>query len=448
MFKKSKKTLIIALCLALVLPLIACGGGNKAPNNSAGNNAAGNNAASGEGGETDFHIGIVTGTASQSEDELRGGEAAVAKYGSSESGGMITHVTYPDNFIQEQETTISKITSLADDPKMKAIIVNQAVPGTVAAFNLIREKNPDILLIANSSQEDTMMIEEAADLVIDVDNVDRGYLIIDAAKKMGATKFVHVSFPRHMSIELLALRRAIMVEAAKDLGIEFFDETAPDPTSDVGIPGAQKFILESMPAWVDKYGKDTAFFATNDAQTEPLLKQIAALGAIFVEQDLPSPIMGYPAAFDVDLKEESGDWPAILKKVEESVLLSGIKEDADKEAAKESGNFDASVTKGRMGTWAYSFGFTGSMGLVEYAKQVVEGTMKIDSMDDLLKAFGEYTEGSNWKGTYYVDRATGEEMKNHILVSQDTYVFGQGYLGMDKVEVPEKYKTLNVDTAE
>ena len=96
--------------------------------------------------------------------------------------------------------------------------------------------------------------------------------MILAAKKMGAKTFVHISFPRHMSIELLSLRRNIMEQACKDLGLKFVFETAPDPMSDVGVPGAQQFILEKMPAWVEKYGKDTAFFCTNDAQTEPLLK--------------------------------------------------------------------------------------------------------------------------------------------------------------------------------
>lgn len=369
-----------------------------------------------------MHIGIVTGTVSQGEDELRGAEAMIAKYGDAASGGMIKHVTYPDNFTQELETTISTITGLADDADMKVIVVNQAIPGTVAAFTQIREKRPDILLLANSSQEDTAMIEAVSDLVVDPDNVNRGYLMILAAKKMGAKTFVHISFPRHMSIELLSLRKNIMEEACKELGLKFVFETAPDPTSDVGVPGAQQFILEKMPAWVDKYGKDTAFFCTNDAQTEPLLKRVAELGAIFVEPDLPSPIMGYPGAFGIDLKAEAGNWPEILKKVEATVVAKG--------GAK------------RMGTWAFSYGYTATEGLVEYGKNVVEGTMKKGDLADVVKAFGQYTPGAEWNGSLYLDRVSGKEISNHVMVYQDTYVFGQGYLGNSKEVVPEKYKTI------
>ncbi len=409
-----KKALAFGLILTMVASLAACAPKAPAAEAPAAEPAAAEAAK--------IHIGIVTGTVSQSEDELRGAEAMIKKYGDAASGGMIKHVTYPDNFMQEQETTISTIVGLADDPDMKAIVVNQAIPGTVAAFQQIREKNPEILLLANSSQEDTAMIEGASDYVIDPDNINRGYLMILAAKKMGAKTFVHISFPRHMSIELLSVRRNIMEEACKDLGLKFVFETAPDPMSDVGVPGAQQFILEKMPAWVEKYGKDTAFFCTNDAQTEPLLKRVAELGAIFVEPDLPSPIMGYPGAFGIDLKAEAGNWPEILKKVEATVVEKG--------GAK------------RMGTWAYSYGYTATEALTEFGKQVAEGTMKKDSKDDMMKCFNMYTPGAEWNGSFYFDRVSNEEKTNHLMVYQDTYVFGQGYLGNTKEVVPEKYKTI------
>ena len=212
-----------------------------------------------------FHIGICTGTVSQSEDDLRGAERLIEEYGSVSDGGMIQHITYPDNFMVEMETTIAQIAGLADDPLMKAIVVNQAIPGTTEAFRRVREKRPDILLFAGEAHEDPGVIESAADLVINCDNIARGYLIVAAAQKMGAKEFVHISFPRHMSYELLSRRRNIMEEACKDLGMGFHFETAPDPTSDVGVAGAQQFILEKVPAWLEKYGKDTAFFCTNVA---------------------------------------------------------------------------------------------------------------------------------------------------------------------------------------
>ena len=92
-----------------------------------------------------FHIGIITGTVSQSEDDLRGAELMIKEYGSVSSGGIIQHLTYPDNFMDEMETTISVIAGLADDPLMKAIIVNQAIPGTTEAFRHVKREDPTLL---------------------------------------------------------------------------------------------------------------------------------------------------------------------------------------------------------------------------------------------------------------------------------------------------------------
>ena len=366
-----------------------------------------------------FHIGVVTGTVSQSEDDLRGAEALIKAYGDVAKGGMIKHITYPDNFMSEMETTISQIVGLADDPQMKVIVVNQAIPGTTEAFRRVKEKRPDILLMAGEPHEDPNVIGSVAHVAVNADNVARGYLIISAAKKMGANTFVHISFPRHMSYELLSRRRAIMEAACKDLGLKFAFETAPDPTSDVGVAGAQQFILEKVPAWLNKYGKKTAFFCTNDAHTEPLLKQIAKYGGYFVEADLPSPLMGYPGALGIDLSKEQGNWPAILKKVEQAVVKAG--------------------GKARMGTWAYSYGYTTTAGLGEYGKRIVEKKAKLGDMKALMDSYAKYTPGAAWNGSNYTDVGTGVKKKNYFLVYQDTYVFGKGYLGMTKVTVPAKY---------
>ncbi|OUO93953.1 DUF3798 domain-containing protein [Cloacibacillus sp. An23] len=369
-----------------------------------------------------FHIGIVTGTVSQSEDDLRGAELMLQKYGDVSNGGMIQHLTYPDNFMSEMETTISQIAGLADDPKMKVIVVNQAIPGTAEAFRRVKEKRPDVLCFAGEPHEDPNVIASVADMSTHTDFVNRGYLIIHTAKQLGCKTFVHISFPRHMSYETLGRRAAIMEQACKDLGIQFVFETAPDPTSDVGTAGAQQFILEKTPAWVSKYGKDTAFFCTNDAHTEPLLKQLAKYGGYFIEADLPSPLMGYPGAFGIDLKDEAGDFPAIMKKVEQAVIDAGA--------------------KGRMGTWAYSYGYTNSAALAEFGKRIVEGKAKLNSKKDLMDAFNSYTPGATWNGAAYTDVGTGVTMRNYMMIYEDTYIFGKGYMNATEVQVPEKYQTI------
>lgn len=402
-----KKVVSLLLALIMAFSLVACGE---------------------KKGETDdntdtvpYKIGIVTGSVSQSEDDRRGAEAFQKEYGED----MVQLAIYPDNFTEETETTIQSIVNLSADPLMKAIIVNQAVPGTTEAFRKIKETRPDIICIAGESHEDLPEIGSAADLVTNNDFVSRGYLIIRTAHELGCDTFVHISFPRHMSYETMSRRVAIMKAACEEFGMKFVLETAPDPTSDVGVSGAQAYILEQVPAWVEKYGQNAAYFCTNDAHTEPLLKRLLECGGYFIEADLPSPLMGYPGALGLDLTEEAGDFEKILTKVESAIV--------------EKGGAD------HFGTWAYSYGYTLSAGLALHAKNVLDGKSELKDMDDVAAALQVYSPKAAWNGASYTNATTGAKSENVFLIYQDTYIMGDPghFMGNADVEIPEKYFTVS-----
>ena len=98
-----KKFVALMLALVMVLSLVACG--DKKPPDTP------DTPDTPDKQEETIHIGIVTGSVSQSEDDRRGAAAFQQLYGE----GNVTLVTYPDNFTEELETTIqcmsSKITS-------------------------------------------------------------------------------------------------------------------------------------------------------------------------------------------------------------------------------------------------------------------------------------------------------------------------------------------------
>ena len=89
-----KRFLSILLALAMVLSLVACG-----------NKTTPDTPDTPDDQEEAIHIGIVTGSVSQSEDDRRGAEAFQELYGKDN----VTLVTYPDNFTEELETTIQCI---------------------------------------------------------------------------------------------------------------------------------------------------------------------------------------------------------------------------------------------------------------------------------------------------------------------------------------------------
>ena len=261
-------------------------------------------------------IGIMTGTVSQGEEEYRAGEEMVAKYGSEN----VIHVTYPDRFMDEQETTISQIVAMAADPDVKAIIICQAVPGTAAGINKVKELRDDILFIAGTIHEEPYMMAGTADVLFEIDQPMRGRAIIEKAKEMGAETFVHISFPRHMAMPLLAQRREIMEATAGELGVDFVFVNAPDPTAEGGVAATQQFILEDTPRQAEQYGESTAFFGTNCGMMEPLIRSVMRTNAIFPEQCCPSPYHALPNALGIAVPPEmAGNVPFIIEAITDKV---------------------------------------------------------------------------------------------------------------------------------
>lgn len=281
-----KKLLCLALAAMLCLALAAC--------------------AVAEG---NWKIAILTGTTSQGEEEFRAAERAQK----ADPEHIITD-TYPDNFMAESETTISKLVAFASDPDVKAIVMCQAVPGAKPAFDKIRAMGrDDMLLIAGVPQEDPAVITAAADFVLYTDEPKQGDTIMETCAKWGVEVFVHYSFPRHLAMETIAARKALLEENAAALGIEYVEATAPDPTGDAGVAGAQQFILEDVPAKLKEYeGKKVAFFTTNCAMQEPL--QAAILdqpNAYYPQPCCPSPYHAFPASLGLEIQAGGDDTEAL-----------------------------------------------------------------------------------------------------------------------------------------
>lgn len=357
-----KKTLFLMLALVMVFSLVGCGQ-QAAPDTPAE--------------EVDWKIGIMTGTVTQGEEEFRMAAEMQERYGAD----RILTSTYPDRFMDEQETTITNMLEMASDPLVKAIVMVQAVPGAVAAVDKVREIRPDILIILGSPQEDPDVIAQKGDIVLNTDDLGRGYQIAEHAKDMGAEVIVHYSFPRHMSIEMLAERRRMMKERAEEHGILFVDEDAPDPTSDAGVAGAQQFIMEDVPRKIEQYGLNTAVFATNCAMMEPLIRQSVEYGGIFLVQCCPSPYHAMPAALGIAVPDDKkGNVPWMLEQI-------GLK-------CEELG------ASGRVATWPVPVNMMYIEAGVEYAIKWINGetdgtldkAMLIEIMEDIAGGGVELTE--------------------------------------------------------
>lgn len=369
-----KKTSLVLLVIVAVLSLVGCGQATES--------------------DGDWKIGIMSSTVTQNEEEFRMAEEMQRRYGAD----RILHTTYPDRFMQEQETTVTNMLEMASDPDVKAIVMVQAVPGAVAAVDKVREIRPDMLIILGSPQEDPDIIAEKGDIVLNTDDLGRGHQIAEHAHAMGAETLVHYSFPRHMSIEFLAQRRQLMKDRAEELGMLFVDEDAPDPTGDAGVPGTQQFIMEDVPRKIEQYGPETAVFGTNCAMMEPLIRQAVDYGGIFPVQCCPSPYHALPSALGIEVPDEhKGDVPWMLEAIDAKLVEAGA--------------------EGRVATWPVPVNMMYIEAGVEYAIQWINGdiTERVDK-DGLVSVMEDIAGGAVVLTEY-----TGTD--NYFLYLSDHIIF-------------------------
>jgi hypothetical protein len=376
----TKRLVALTLCVLLVLGLAACRTDPATTD------------------EPEYKIGIITGTVSQGEEEYQAAQNMASKY-----GDIIVTATYPDNFASETETTIANTVALASDPDVKAIVFVQAVPGTAAAIDKVRETRPDMLFIAGVAAEDPATIASKADIVLLVDEISMGTAMPKKAAEMGAKTFIHYSFARHLSYATIAARRNLIMQTCEELGIDYYDVTAPDPLGDSGVSGAQQFILEDVPRQIERFGKDTAFFSTNCAMQEPLIRSILEQGAIFPQQCCPSPYHGYPAALNIDVSGHEGDVQYML--------------DSIQTALKEHGQ------EGRMSTWGTPVNMLMIEAGVEYAMDFLEGETDGRVDEEALVSIIQGLAGSDTRISKY--EADGVSLDNFFLILCDFYDFAQ-----------------------
>lgn len=371
----SKRVLVLALVLVMASASIFAAGQREAA------------------APDEYKIGIMTGTVSQGEEEFRAAENMAEIY-----GDKIVITTYPDRFMQEQETTISNMMAMASDPQVKAIVMVQAVPGATAAIQRVREVRPDILFILGAPQEDPDVIAQYGDINLQTNDIARGAQIARHAQDMGAEVLVHYSFPRHMSIEMLAVRRDLMKAEAEKIGLKFVEEDAPDPTGDAGVPGTQQFIMEDVPRKIAEYGKDTAFFGTNCAMMEPLIRQSVRGGAIFPVQCCPSPYHALPGALGIQVPvDKQGD-------------LEWIREEIAKVVA-------ANDATGRVATWPVPVNMMYVEAGVRYSIEFIEGRTDGRLDKDVLVSIMEDVAGGG------VELEEYQNYENYFLYMSDHLIF-------------------------
>ncbi len=345
-------------------------------------------------GEIEYKIAVITKPLSEDRETFEAAQLLQQKH-----GNKILTVTYPHNYTTYPEYIISTITELADDPDVHVIIIPEVVDGTAAGLKKLRETRSDILIITGMNSENAAEIAPLSDLCLIENKTATGTTIIEQAVSMKAKTFVYITCQNDLNNSAISAHEELLKETCSSLEISFIEAIAPDPFGAEGVIGTQTWINENVPLYVEEYGRNTAFYATNEAMSIPLIQQVAACGAILPQLCNPSPYHGYPEAFDIDLTDHEADTPYLLHQIKSAIA--------------------AYNNEGRMAAWSVPQNIIVLQAGVDYSLQWCKGTVIKRCHRSTMIPSIRSVASSNAAVEYYIDETLGKVPRSFAI--QDAY---------------------------
>jgi len=365
-----------------------------------------------EQGAAAARVLVVTPAAASAPRQFRGAEDFVKDHASSKKWNAV-HAILPDGK-GAPGAVADFIEGAAKDPAVAAIVVAPAPEGTARGFRRAKELRAGspipLVCIAADSADDELEIESSADLVVGLDRVGRAYIAVWEAGKMGASSIV-AAYSQGEASDPDALReRAVMAAAASELGLRYAAKVPPK-----GVDAAA-FVRAGTGSWLRDEGPDVALYCSDPDLVGPLLSGAVAGGGLVAEAAGEATREAYAGALGVDLAVAKGDAVKEKRLLEKAAARLGL--------------------KGRLGLWDSGYGESSVRGLGEFALRVAAGKARRDDLAALTSAMDARSGGAAWLASYKTDEDTGVKSVNHVLVRQDVYVLGVGYLQSALQTVP------------
>ncbi|MDD4238064.1 MAG: DUF3798 domain-containing protein [Desulfotomaculaceae bacterium] len=346
-----------------------------------------------------YKIGVVTPTLSTSEDEFRAADMMVKKY-----PDIVKHITLPENFSTEIETGLSQITSLADDPQMKAIIVISGQAGLLPALQKVEETRPDIITMTAPIWDDPVLMAKYVDINLDTDWVKRGEAIARKAESMGAKTVIHYSFPTHLAKEVIAQRKDMMQKTSEQLGMQWVEVATPDPQTGNGTGPMLQFLREDIPRQISKYGTETNIFGTNCPMYDVIIDEALKLKFMVAEQCCPTPTQAYPTVMGLEISDEDAwDFEKINTMIREHAA--------------------AAQMTNRLGGWPLPATVFVPQYAVELAKKIIDDPGFDYNNLQNLNQFAKDFSGYNVTFNHFKPAEAGAELENYYVLIMDSILY-------------------------
>jgi hypothetical protein len=393
-----------ALCAALIL---SCGRGSSAEPET-GREASSH-------GDPPFKIAVLVPANPNASISAEANGAAEEAWSAGFAPGMLTIVRYAGR-LSAGGPAWDDTLALIDQAPYKAVVALSAPLGAVGLFEALRERRPELMLVALGYPEDPLAMQAAADLAVTIQHEAKSGAIIRLAEIFKATGIAqlgirHITPPWESSLRAEALSR---LAAERSLDYEFIELNQSDLRTDPALLAAE--LVAGRLAASGLSGADGASSAAapgTEAAAEPrwvftsdlpelaerLLYAALDKGVFYIESAAPRSGLRYGGA------ESLEDMPRAF----DSVALS-----------RNAG--------GRAAFWPGEQPETLGRALLAHVAASVEQPSLLRDAEALGKALRKAWPASVWLVEPYRDPDSKVRAKNHFTLSSYPYVAGRGYI--------------------
>lgn len=307
-----KRFLCVAVSVSMVLGMAACGslsaestGGETAPDTTEEAQPEGEEGTEDAEAERPLNpegkkIGVLCSPLSWGEENYRMTTKCIEKFGED----RIEVTTLPED--ADVQTIVSQASTMANDPEIGALIINEAVPGSVAAADAAKQANSEILVIMVNPSEEPPEVAAVADLaVMTVFNELTVAAAEQAAEKNCEVMVLEVPIDQQ-GMERAQSRIAACQEKCDELGIKLVINSLPSESDANTRPAMIQAAKEDIYNKLDEYGDNTGFMCFSSFIATAVFTALCEEGrGYLVGTPDPGPFApGFMDAFGITADEE------------------------------------------------------------------------------------------------------------------------------------------------
>ncbi|BFL46447.1 DUF3798 domain-containing protein [Lactonifactor longoviformis] len=250
-----RKLTASVLCAALVGSIAGCSG-------LSAESASGSKSKTSDEAESDrplnpegTKVGVLCSPLSWGEENYRMVEKCIEKFGED----RIEVTTLPED--ADAQTIVSQATTLASETEIGAIVINEAVPGSIAAADAAKAVNSELLVIMVNPSEDPPEVSKSADLGVMTVFEELTIAAAEQAAEKNCEVLVLEVPVDQQGMERAQMRINACQEKCDELGIKLVTNSLPSESDANTRPQMIQAAKEDIYNKLDEYGNNVGFMS-------------------------------------------------------------------------------------------------------------------------------------------------------------------------------------------